>query len=316
MRNAFADEITSLAAADPSIVLLSGDIGNRLFDRFKEIAPDRFYNCGVAEANMVGVAAGMAMCGLRPVAYTITPFITYRVIEQIRDDLCYHHVPVVLVGTGSGLRYASLGATHHSLEEMAMLRALPGITVLAPADALELRACLRDSLELGGPVYMRIGKKGEPVLHDRQPEHGIGCHFILREGSDVCILAAGVIAANAVEAAQLLGAQGISARVVSVPTVKPLDTRLLEQCFNAYELVASVEEHGLIGGFGAAIAEWYADRETPPLGRLVRIAAEDTFMHVAGETEYAQEHFGISPHAIVRRIEQRLSRQAVPVRTA
>lgn len=316
MRNAFADEITALASTDPSIVLLSGDIGNRLFDRFKEIGPDRFYNCGVAEQNMVGVAAGMAMCGLRPVAYTITPFVTYRVIEQIRDDLCYHHLPVVLVGTGSGLRYASLGATHHSLEEMAMLRTLPGMTVLAPADALELRACLRDALKLAGPVYMRIGKKGEPVLHGQQPERGIGCHFVLREGDDVCILATGVVAANALEAAQQLSAKGISARVVSVPTVKPLDEALLQRSFDAFELVASVEEHGLIGGFGAAVAEWYADRETPPPGRLLRIATTDAFMHVAGETEYAQEYLGISAHAIARRIEQRLSRRALPARTA
>ena len=316
MRNAFADEITQLATDDPSIVLLSGDIGNRLFDRFKEIAPDRFYNCGVAEANMVGVAAGMAMCGLRPVAYTITPFITYRVIEQIRDDLCYHNVPVVLVGTGSGLRYASLGATHHSLEEVAMLRTLPGMTVLAPADALELRACLRDAMHLEGPTYIRIGKKGEPELHARQPTHAIGHHFVLRDGGDVCLLATGVAAASALEAADLLARNGIAARVLSVPTIKPLDERLLEDCFAEFEIVVSVEEHGLIGGFGAAIAEWFADCESPPTGRLIRIGTTDTFMHGAGETEHALEQYGISAAAIARRIEQRFKKRVVRKRLA
>ena len=306
MRNAFADEITNLAEADPSVVLLSGDIGNRLFDRFKEIAPTRFYNCGVAEANMVGVAAGMAMCGLRPVAYTITPFITYRVIEQIRDDLCYHDLPVVLVGTGSGLRYASRGATHHSLEEMAMIRTLPNMTVLAPADALELRACLRDAVERPGPVYMRIGKKGESVLHTTAPKHAIGTQFTLRDGEDCCIVGTGVAVASALEAAETLAARGISSRVVSVPTVKPLDTQFLERVFDEFSLVVSVEEHGLIGGFGAAIAEWYADCESPPVGRLLRIAATDAFMHEAGETEYAQEHYGISSKAIASRVEKRL----------
>jgi transketolase len=316
VRNAFADEITRLAADDPAVVLLSGDIGNRLFDRFKEIAPDRFYNCGVAEANMVGVAAGMAMCGLRPVAYTITPFITYRVIEQIRDDLCYHNVPVVLVGTGSGLRYASLGATHHSLEEIAMLRTLPNMTVLAPADAAEVRACLRDALQLPGPAYLRIGKKGEPALHANPPLHALGKHFVLRDGGDVCLIATGVAAATALKAGDLLSERGVSARVLSVPTVKPLDGSLLAECFNEFPVVVSVEEHGLIGGFGSAIAEWLVDCETPPPGRLIRIGTADSFMHGGGETDFALEHYEITAPAIAQRVEQRFRKHAARRRPA
>src|ERR1051325_6833225 len=142
MRNAFSKGITALAATDPRVVLLSGDIGNRLFDDFKAACPGRFYNCGVAEANMIGVAAGLAMSGFRPVCYTITPFITYRCLEQIRIDVCYHEAPVTIVGTGSGLSYASLGATHHSCEEMGMLRLLPGMIVLAPADEIEVRGAV------------------------------------------------------------------------------------------------------------------------------------------------------------------------------
>jgi transketolase len=306
MRNAFAAEITALAAADERVVLLSGDIGNRLFDEFKERAPDRFYNCGVAEANMIGVSSGLAMCGMRPVAYTIAPFITYRVIEQIRDDLCYHHLPVVLVGTGSGLRYASLGATHHSLEDVAMLRALPGMTVLAPADAAELRACLRDALALDGPVYVRIGKKGEPKLHAGDLDHAIGRTFVLREGKDACVLAAGVVATEALRAAELLARSGIDVRVVSVPTIKPLDAAFLTRVFGRFELIVTVEEHGLIGGFGASVAEWFVDEESLPSGRLLRIGTPDRFMHEAGETEYAQAVFGISAEAIADRIERRL----------
>ncbi len=307
MRNAFADEISALAAADPRVVLLSGDIGNRLFDRFKDVAPTRFYNCGVAEANMIGVAAGLAMCGFRPVAYTIAPFITYRVIEQIRDDLCYHRAPAVLVGTGSGLRYASLGATHHSLEEIAMLRALPEMTVLAPADAGEVRACLRDALRLDGPVYVRIGKKGEPAVHERPPERAIGCHFELRQGSDACILATGAAVANALDTATILAASGIGASVLSVPTIKPLDTELLASVFARFPLIASVEEHGLIGGFGAAIAEWFADCERTPQGRLLRFGTADRFLHEAGETEYAQARLGIDAATIAQRIAARLA---------
>ena len=142
MRNAFADELMALAARDERIVLLSGDIGNRIFDPFKQAFPDRFYNCGVAEASMMSLAAGLALTGLRPVVYTITTFATYRCFEQIRVGVAYHDAPVIIVGTGSGLSYASLGPTHHSLEDMAILRAVPGMTVLAPCDSNELRAGL------------------------------------------------------------------------------------------------------------------------------------------------------------------------------
>lgn len=159
MRNAFAAEITEISATDDKIVLLSGDIGNRLFNSFKEKFSNRFYNCGVAEANMTSMAAGMAACGLKPVTYTITPFNTIRCLEQIRVDVCYHNLPVVIVGVGSGLSYANLGATHHSCEDIALLRVLPNMTVICPADAVEVRLALRAALNYGRPVYIRLGKK-------------------------------------------------------------------------------------------------------------------------------------------------------------
>src|SRR5262249_37748072 len=155
MRSAFADEVTKIAIEDERVVLLSGDIGNNLFDRFKVANNGRFFNCGVAEANMIGVAAGLALNGLRPIVYTITPFTTTRCLEQIRDDVCYHAVPVIIVGTGAGLSYAELGPTHHSCEDIAILRSLPGMTVLCPCDSVEVRLMLRESLKQDGPIYMR-----------------------------------------------------------------------------------------------------------------------------------------------------------------
>ena len=174
MRNAFAQVITELSDTCPDIVLLAGDIGNRLFDRFKEKHPDRFYNCGVAEANMTGVAAGLAFSGLRPVTYTITPFNTTRCFEQIRLDVCYPNLPVIIVGTGSGLSYSELGSTHHSMEDIAILRTLPNMHVLCPADPVEVRLALQDALRLARPTYIRIGKKGEPVIHKTIPSFEIG----------------------------------------------------------------------------------------------------------------------------------------------
>lgn len=300
MRNAFAQEITAMAGENEEIVLLSGDIGNRLFDKYKEQAPDRFHNCGVAEANMIGMAAGMAMSGLRPVCYTIAPFITYRCLEQIRIDLCYHHQPVVIVGTGSGLAYASLGATHHSCEEMGMLRLLPTMTVLAPADANEVRALLRAALKHPDPVYMRIGKKGEPAVHNVVPDLQIGRSIVMRDGMDVCLLNTGTTLVRALAAAEELAAKGISAEVIHFPTVKPLDVAALESVCERFKLIVSIEEHSVLGGFGGSIAEWLADRAKRP--RLIRVGTADEFLHETSEQETAMEHFGLTASAIAGRV--------------
>lgn len=310
MRNGFADEITELAGQDPRLVLLSGDIGNRMFDRYKEQCPTRFYNCGVAEANMIGLAAGIAMSGLRPVVYTITPFTTTRVMEQIRVDVCYHDVPVVIVGTGSGLSYASLGPTHHSLEDMAMLRALPGMSVLAPGDPLEVRACLRAALRHDGPVYMRIGKKGEPTVHADVPSINVGSSLTLRDGSDVCLLAVGVLLPMALQVADELAGDGISARVVSVVSVKPVDTGLLRDAFSSFPFVVTVEEHGLMGGFGSVVAEWLADNG-PQNARLIRFGTADTFIHESGGTAYARQSMGLSQEKISSTIRDNLRQNSV-----
>lgn len=306
MRNAFAKEITSLAQQDSRVVLLSGDIGNRLFDDFKAKCPARFYNCGVAESNMIGVAAGLAMSGLRPVCYTITPFITYRCLEQIRIDVCYHHTPVLIVGTGSGLSYASLGGTHHSCEEMGMLRILPGLRVLAPADEMEVRAALKAVLNQSDPVYMRIGKKGEPVVHQQQPEFVIGKAIILQPGKEVCLLSAGTVLPVAMKAAETLSQSGTSTQVVSFHTIKPLDEELLRDVFKRFKIVATLEEHSVLGGLGGSIAEWLAD-QSGSLARLMRFGTRDEFLHETCEQEEAREFFGLTPEAVVNRIRQQLA---------
>lgn len=303
MRNAFAQQIETLAAADPRVVLLSGDIGNRMFDRFKQRFPDRFYNCGIAEANMVGVAAGMAMCGLRPVAYTITPFITARCLEQIRVDLCYHEQPVVIAGVGGGLCYASLGATHQSCEDIAMLRTLPNMTVICPGDAFEVHAGLAGALQLNGPSYLRLGKKGEPIVHDAVPtDFQIGRALQVREGDDVCLLSTGNLLPTACDAADLLKQAGIAVQVFSCHTVKPLDVACLAEQFARYALVVSLEEHSLLGGFGSAVAEWRNDVAQPGIGKLLRLGTPDTYPHESRDQNASREVFGLTPEHIASRI--------------
>jgi len=300
MRNAFANEITKLVKQNNQVVLLSADIGNKLFDEIKHFDERRFYNCGVAEANMMGVASGMALSGLRPVVYTIAPFTTTRCFEQIRVDACYHNAPVTIVGTGSGLSYAELGPTHHSLEDMAILRTLPRMRVIAPCDSVELRLALQAAVKENGPVYIRIGKKGEPTIHSQVPNFKIGRAIVVREGSDITLLSAGTIMPEVLKAAELLKCKGISAEVVSFHTIKPLDLDYLANASKRFELIVTIEEHGLIGGLGSAVAEWRAlDNNSIPLKCF---GTPDVFMEEVGSQQYARDKYGLISEKITESI--------------
>lgn len=302
MRNAFADEVTKLGAIDPRLVMLSGDIGNRLFDKFKDKCPNRFFNCGVAEQNMMGFAAGLAMSGLRPVVYTITPFVTSRCYEQIKIDVCYQGAPVIIVSVGGGLSYASLGPTHHSCEDLAILRALPTMQIVCPGDAWEVRAALRAALQQDRPTYIRLAKRGEPTFHSQVPENFvIGKALPMRNGKTVCLLSTGNLLPEAFDAADRMVAKGLSPAIVSFHTVKPLDTDFLSDAFARYELVVTIEEAGLVGGFGSAVAEW---RNDAGIGgaKLMRIGTPDAFYKLSGEQEHAREVLGLTGHKIADRV--------------
>lgn len=307
MRNAFADQLTKLAENDERIVLLSGDIGNRLFDTFKERFPKRFLNCGVAEANMMGVAAGLAADGLRPYVYTIGPFVTTRCLEQIRDDVCYPRLPVTIVAVGAGLSYASLGATHQSLEDIAFLRALPDMTVICPADAWEVRGALTASLSLGAPIYLRMGKKGEPEIHSEVPEFSISKSITLREGSDTCILTTGTTAKIALDVADTLTRQGLSVRVENMHTVKPLDETALRECVSRFEIIVTLEEHSRIGGFGSAVSEWLTDAGSIGIN-LLRFGTQDMFIHEATQQTHARQIHGLT----VTHISEEMAKHLIP----
>ena len=307
MRNAFADELTRLGDEDHRVVMLSGDIGNRLFDAFKDKHQNRFFNCGVAEANMTGLAAGLAMNGLRPVTYTITPFVTTRCLEQIRTDICYHDLPVTIVAVGAGLAYAGLGPSHHACEDIAFLRALPNMVVICPGDAWEVRAALRAAMKQDKPVYLRMGKKGEPKVHQGPVENfAIGKAIPIVEGTQICILSTGNMLPEAIEAARLLEKSGKSARVVSFHTVKPLDGDCLTETLRRFELVVTVEEHSVIGGFGSAVVEWAVDNGFDTR-KVLRIGTPDKFFKESGEQEHARKQLGLSADQIAGRIVSHLS---------
>ncbi len=301
MRNAFANELEHQAAKNKSIVFLSGDIGNRLFDSYKKRFPDRFYNCGIAEANMASVAAGLAMSGLRPITYTITPFNTTRCLEQIRVDICYHNQPVIIVGVGAGLSYAQLGCTHHSCEDISFLRSIPNMTVLCPADAIELRKLFRAALQINGPVYLRIGKKGEPNMTPLESKVQIGKGHIIKQGKDLCILSTG----NMISTALTVSEKFNQCQVISMHTVKPLDTVLLSSLFSSFKTIISLEEHSLIGGLGSSIAEWMVDERISHTG-FIRFGTPDLFPHYLGSQQYLRNIYQLDADSIIDKIQQHL----------
>ncbi len=302
MRNAFAKAMTEMAQERSDVCLLSGDIGNRMFDRYKEVAPERFLNCGIAEGNMMSMAAGMALTGLRPVVYTITPFTTTRCLEQIRTGVAYHDVPVVIVGTGSGLSYAELGATHHSLEDMAILRSIPNLQVCAPVDSVELTAQLKQGIVEGKPTYIRIGKKGEPDIFNQETKLGIGKSNLIKKGKSVLILAVGPIISEAITAHDCLKGQGMEIGVASMGSIKPLDTQFLQAMVNeGYKTWISLEEHHRCGGLGTALLEWLSEREIESV-RLFRKGVGDHFVHQLGNQNYVRQIEGIDARAIAKMV--------------
>jgi len=305
MRNAFAKAVTDLSDKYSNLVMLAGDIGNRLFDRLKEKHPNRFFNCGVAEANMTGVAAGLASSGMRPITYTIAPFNTIRCLEQIRIDICYPNLPVIIVGTGAGLSYANLGATHHSMEDIALLRSLPNMHVVCPGDPLEVKLALTDALRLGSPTYIRLGKKGEPTIHQIEPRFEIGKGIYLRKGSDVALISVGNMLAETMVVSENLNSYGISADVISMHTVKPLDELLLETVFTNKKLIVVIEEHALIGGASSAILEWGCDHAVD-LSKLLRCGGPDQFLFACGGQKQSRKLIGLTSENITQKILDRL----------
>ncbi len=302
MRNAFADEITKLAKNDDRIILLSGDIGNRLFDNLKAIAPSQFYNCGVAEANMVGVASGMALCDLLPVVYTITPFTTTRCLEQIRVDVAYQNSPVLIVGTGSGLSYTSLGPTHHSLEDFSIFKAIPNLQILAPWDSVSLRLLLKEALYNEKPTYMRIGKKGEEVLSDPDGVPPINEGGALQEkGEHICIVAVGTISSEAKKAMSICKKSGLNPGLSFIHTVKPLPLGHLNYIIENYKKIVTVEEHSVIGGFGESLSKLITEKRQKTM--ITCLGTSDEFLHKVGSQAYGRKFFNIDAESIAKAVQ-------------
>lgn len=306
MRTAFINTLEALAEEDPSIWLLTGDLGFTVLENFRDKFPDQYLNAGVAEQNMIGVAAGLAMTGKKIFVYSIIPFVTFRCLEHIRNDLCYHNLPVCLVGAGGGYSYGHMGSTHHALEDIAVLRSLPNMTVVCPGDPLEVEGAVRAISKHKGPCYLRLGKAGEPRLHDPSSfSFQLGKVIEMVKGNDLSLIATSTMLGTALRTAELLQEKGVHPRLLSMHTIKPIDTDALTLAAAETPLIVTIEEHSLLGGLGGAVAEVLAGDTHRP--RQLLCAAPDHFADTTGSAQYFREKAGLTPECITERILATLS---------
>ncbi len=258
MRTTFIEALIDVAGRDPRVHLLTADLGYSVLEKFRDVYPDRYTNVGVAEQNMIGIAAGMALCGKVVFVYSIANFPTLRCFEQIRNDVCYHRANVKVVAVGGGLAYGSQGYTHHGVEDLAVMRSLPGLVVTAPGDPIETRLVTEALAELNGPGYIRLGKANEPKVHPGRPAFRLGQAIPVRTGTQATIISTGAMLYESVGVADRLAAGGLSIGVLSMPTLKPLDTMAILRAAET-GVVVTTEEHSVTGGLGSAVADVLAE---------------------------------------------------------
>lgn len=300
MRDAFCRALMREAAKDPRLTLITGDLGFGVLKPFWETYPNQFVNAGIAEQAMTGLAAGLARTGRTVLTYSIGNFPTLRCLEQIRNDCAYHEANVKIVCVGGGFVYGSLGMSHHATEDVAILRALPGVTVFAPGDPCEVEAVVPVMLRTPGTCYLRLGRGGEPVLHDGPVEDWrVPKALTLREGSDVALLSSGGILTQTMSAAALLAEKGVSAQVTSFPCVKPIDREAILALAGGFSHLVTVEEHNVVGGFGSAVCEVLA--ESGALCRVHRIGMPDVYSTIVGTQQYLRGAYQMDDQAICRR---------------
>ncbi len=302
MRTAFIETLNELADKDPRVCLIVGDLGYSVIEEFANKHPDQFVNAGVAEQNMIGLAVGMALSGKVVFTYSIGNFGTLRCLEQIRNDVCYHRANVKVVAVGGGLAYGNLGVTHHASEDVAIMRALPNMTVVAPGDPVEARLATRAVVALDGPAYLRLGKAGEPIVHADEPSFTLGRAITMREGSDLTLIASGGMLATADRVAAQLAEKGLSVRLLSMHTIKPLDRDAVVRAATETRFVFTLEEHSIEGGLGGAVAEVMAELDGSR-ALLKRIGLRPQFNAEVGDQKYLKSLHGLDEEGVMKTIQ-------------
>jgi len=308
MRTAFIETLLELAIEDSRIVLMVGDLGFGVVTDFMKKLPNQFLNAGVAEQNMVGLAAGMALSGKIVFTYSIANFTVLRPLEQIRNDVCYHNANVRIAPIGCGMAYGSLGPSHHATEDIAIMRALPNLLVLAPGDPVETRLAVRALIAHEGPAYLRLGRAGEPIVHDSEPKFEFGKAITVRPGADVTLISTGGMLYDTLQVAKELSGKGIQARVISMHTVKPIDEEVLLAAARETCAIFTIEEHSVIGGLGGAVAEVLMEADQRPKC-FKRIGLSGGFSSVVGSQEYLKKTYGLDALGILATVSRCLGIQ-------
>ncbi len=304
-RESYGEALRDLADEYKNLVVLDADLAAATKTGiFKKACPERFFDCGIAEANMMGVAAGLAACGKIPFASTFAMFAAGRAYEIVRNSIGYPHLNVKIGATHAGISVGEDGATHQCNEDIALMRTIPGMTIINPCDDVEAKAAVKAALDFNGPVYMRFGRLAVPVINDSETyKFELGKGVVLREGTDVTIVATGLMVNEAVEAAKTLELDGISAQVVNIHTIKPLDKELITQCAEKTGLIVTAEEHSVIGGLGSAVAETVTEMYPVP---VVKIGVNDEYGHSGPAVDLLKE-FGLSAENIVKTVKESMN---------
>jgi len=301
MRIAFVHTLIKLAQRNKKIMLLTGDLGYSVFEEYIQKFPDQYINMGVAEQNMTGMAAGMALEGRIPIIYSIAPFVTMRNFEQIRNDICYQNANVKIVGVGAGFSYGPYGHTHHALEDIGIMRTLGNMRIYGPGDPTEVEMLTESTITHIGPVYLRLGKAGETRIQDDKSKIIPGKAFVIQDGKDITLIGTSTLLYRAYETAKKLKLKfGISVKLVSMHTIKPLDEEAIIASARTTKAIFTIEEHSIIGGLGSAVAEVLAENNISIIFK--RIGVPDRFTKVMGKQEYMRKANNLGVDQIVNTI--------------
>lgn len=312
MRTKFIETLTDLAANDPRVTLITGDLGFGVVQDFANRFPNQFINAGVAEQNMTGLATGMALSGRIVFTYSIANFPTLRPLEQIRNDACYHNANVIVVAVGGGLSYGACGTTHHATEDLAILRSLPQMTVVAPGDPAETTAATKKVAEGIGPAYLRLGRAGEPAVHTGPIDWQLGRALEARPGTDATLISTGAMLATAVAVAdQLAATAGLEVRVLSMHTIKPLDTDAIVTAAEQTGAIVTLEEHSILGGLGGAVAETLCDACLAGIA-FRRIGLPSKYITEVGDQDYLKSLHGLDVDSVATAVAATVASKGRP----
>ncbi len=305
-RDAYGETLARLGEINKDIVVLDADLsGSTKTAVFAKKFPDRFFNMGVAEQDMMGTAAGLAVAGKIPFASTFAIFATGRAWEQVRQSIAYPKVNVKIVASHAGITVGEDGASHQSVEDIAVMRVIPEMTVIVPADGIETRKVIEEMVRYKGPVYVRVSRGKSPIILDDSYNFEIGKGTVLREGTSVAIIACGIMVSKAMEAADILSKEGLSARVINISTIKPIDKDLIIKAARETCAIVTAEEHSIIGGLGSAVAEVLAENHPAP---MKRVGIEDKF-GTSGDADKLMEIYGLTPENIAKAAREVIKRK-------